>query len=89
MSVISSSFGNMEKRNLKHFFEYFNNLTPTAELTYEGENNNSLPFLDVLATHNQGNVDTGVYHRPTHAGKYINKLSNYSHHTKRWVIRIL
>ena len=42
------------------------------KLTYEKENNNSLPYLHILISRSENSFKTSVYHKPTCGGVYSN-----------------
>ena len=42
------------------------------KFTYETENNNSLPFLDILISTSENGFKTSVYHKPTFSWVYSN-----------------
>ena len=42
------------------------------KFTYETENNNSLPFLDILISRSENGFKTSVYHKPTFSWVYSN-----------------
>ena len=59
------------------FLEYMNNLHKNIKFTVEFEENNCLPFLDVLVTRTpDGNIETSVYRKKTFSGLYI-KYDSY------------
>ena len=50
-----------------------NSFHKNIKFTYELEQNNNISFLDVLITReNDGNMETGVYRKPTHTDVYLN-----------------
>ena len=50
-----------------------NSFHENIKFTYELEQDNSISFLDVLITReNDGNMETGVYRKPTHTDVYLN-----------------
>ena len=55
------------------FFEWMNQQHPQIKFTKELENNQSLPFLDVLIKRSSDNsLTTSVYRKPTFSGLYLN-----------------
>ena len=61
---------------LHKFFNDINNVIPTIKFTVEIEDNNSLPFLDVLVIQGGNGLSTTVYRKQTHSRVYFNKESN-------------
>ena len=49
-----------------------NQLHADVKFTLEHENNNKLPFLDVLVDNSDESVITSVYRKPTWSGLYLN-----------------
>ena len=56
----------------KKFFRYINSRHQNMSFTYEVENDNKLPFLDVLVTRENGMFTTNIYRKPTFSGLYSN-----------------
>ena len=54
-----------------YFFQHVNSLHPNIRFTKEEEQCNSLAFLDVLVTRNNGCLSTSVYRKPTYSGLYL------------------
>ena len=52
------------------FFELLNDLHPSLSFTVEGEQNNRLPFMDVLVERVDGTFVRTVYRKPTFTGLY-------------------
>ena len=72
------------------FHNHLNSINPHIQFTVEVESNNSLPFLDVLLTHeSDGNITTSVYRKPTHTDKYLDFSSHHPLQHKISVIRTL
>ena len=64
------SFG---KEKLLNFLDHLNSIHPRIEFTLELEQNNQLPFLDVLVIKTQdGRLEHTVYRKPTHTNRYLN-----------------
>ena len=56
----------------------------------EIEQNNSLPFLDVLVTHNDnGSLSHQVYRKKTHTDRYLNARSHHHPSQKLGVLNTL
>ena len=55
------------------FFNFINTIHLSIKFIIEYENNNSLPFLDVMVTRTSNGFSTSVYRKPT----YTNLLQNF------------
>ena len=71
-----------ELLNIKHIFQQ----NSVLNFTYELNNNNKLPFLDIEVTSTQDGFNTKVYHKPTDYGKFLNASSECPDKYKRSVI---
>ena len=60
------------KDECEKMFADFNNLHPSIKFTLESEENNKLPFLDILVERNNGEFLTSIYRKSTFTGQYIN-----------------
>ena len=66
------------KDTLVPFLNHLNSHSPHIQFTMEIEQNNSLPFLDVLVTHNDnGSLSHQVYKKKTHTDRYLNARSHH------------
>jgi uncharacterized protein (UPF0335 family) len=80
---------NGNDNDLQAFLDHMNNLAPTIKFTMEKEENNKLPFLDVMIQKHRDTIQTSVYRKPTHTGQYLNFTSNHSSNTKHGIIKTL
>nr|XP_023015434.1 uncharacterized protein LOC111504940 [Leptinotarsa decemlineata] len=62
--------------DLHAFLNHINSSHPELKFTIEFENNNSLPFLDVLITKSNNSSHT-VYRKPTRTNHYLNAKSHH------------
>lgn len=61
----------------------FNGYNPHIQFTVEIENNNPLPFLDMLLVrHEDQNISTEWYQKPIASGRFLNYLSAHPPHQK-------
>ena len=58
--------------HIKKFFKYINSRHENMLFTYEVENNDKLPFLDILVTREDKEFTTNIYRKPTFSGLYTN-----------------
>ncbi|KAJ8916401.1 hypothetical protein NQ315_014611, partial [Exocentrus adspersus] len=78
--------------NLTDFLNFLNNIEPTIKFTLELEENNKLPFLDVMISKNteiNSNFQTNVYRKKTNTNRYLNFNSNHHLSIKKGVIKSL
>ncbi|KAJ8911015.1 hypothetical protein NQ315_003577 [Exocentrus adspersus] len=76
--------------NLTDFLNFLNNIEPTIKFTLELEENNKLPFLDVMISKNteiNSNFQTNVYRKKTNTNRYLNFNSNHHLSIKKGVIK--
>ena len=62
----------MKNDNIGNVLDQLNSSHKQIQFTYEVEQNNKLPLLDVLLIKNANNVDTTVYRKPTDTNIYLN-----------------
>ncbi|XP_065204080.1 uncharacterized protein LOC135834170 [Planococcus citri] len=60
-----------EDFNINGFLETMNKQYATIKFTYEYENNQQLPFLDILITRKDNKLEYDIYRKPTHTNNYI------------------
>ena len=73
----------------KLFLKKLNSLHENIFFTREVEENNQLPFLDILTTKDKINFLTNVYRKTTFTGQYLPYLSFCSKKPKLNLIKIL
>ena len=81
------SFGS--RNNALLFFDKLNELLLSLSFTMEEENNNKLPFLDVLVERWDSSFLTSVYWKPTFTGLYLSWDSFATKSSKLNLIRCL
>jgi hypothetical protein len=63
---------------LDEFLKYLNSIHPSIQFTMEVEENNSLPFLDVLITkRSDGSLSHSTYRKKTHTDRYLHASSHH------------
>ncbi|KAK5649280.1 hypothetical protein RI129_000309 [Pyrocoelia pectoralis] len=78
------------QEKLKAFLEHLNNVHPNIKFTIEIEQNDQLPFLDVLVKKKRdGRLGHTVYRKPTHTDRYINAKSHHDPSQLKSVIKTL
>ena len=72
LCCVDDTFVSFRSRNdALLFFDKFNELHSPLTFTMEEENNNKLPFLDVLVERCDSSFLTSVYRKPTFTGLYV------------------
>ncbi|XP_045477895.1 uncharacterized protein LOC123683043 [Harmonia axyridis] len=77
------------KETITGFLEHLNNIEESIKFTMEIEENEQLPFLDVLIHKQEGIPRTTIYRKPTNTGQYLHFESNHNLNTKFGVARCL
>ena len=68
----------IQKASLTSFHEHLNSINEHMQFTAETEKDGSLPFLDVLLSHeSDGSIRSTVYRKPTHTDRYLNFSSHH------------
>ena len=87
---IDDIFCILHKSTVDSFLDHLNSLSTSIKFTLEKENNNVLPFLDVLVVHDeQGRLITKVYRKNTHTNRYLSFKSNNPVNIKKSVVTCL
>ena len=60
---------------LKKFNNHLNSQNDSIQFIIEKEDNNCLPFLDVLVTKEGSRMTTSIYRKPTHTDQYFHYQS--------------
>ena len=80
----------LPKGSVSDFHQHLNGMNKHIQFTVEEETDGSLPFLDVLLTHNKdGLIDTSVYRKKTHTSRYVDFLLHYPLVHKKSVVSAL
>ena len=72
-----------------HQEDHVNSIQPSIQSTMEKEQDNKLPFLDVLVTHTEQGFRSAVYRKPTFTGQYLNFNSHHPYTVKKEIIHCL
>ena len=67
--------------------EKFNSVDPNIQFTFECETEGRLPFLDVMITKKNSNIETSVFHKPTAVDRCLHFKSNHPHSTFRGILK--
>ena len=71
------------QRQFGNFVNKINEFGSSIGLTFKGEVQKSVNFLDITTTMENGTISTSLYVKPTDANRYLNKRSDHSPHTFR------
>ena len=67
----------LPSEEIANFTDHLNSLDNNIKFTVKIEENNCIPFLDMLISpNNVGEINFNVYRKPTHSGKYLDFKSN-------------
>jgi hypothetical protein len=78
------------KEELDKFFEHLNGISENIKFTMELEDNNSIPFLDVLMTRKQdGTLGHKVFRKKTHTDNYLHAESHHHPSQKMGVLNTM
>lgn len=61
---------------IEYIHKHFNKFNESIQFTLEKEKSNTINFLDITITHNNGRIYTKWYKKPTASGRYLNFLSS-------------
>lgn len=59
------------------FHQHINNIEPSIQFTCEIEQDNQLPFLDILLTKHNETISTSVYRKKSHTDQYLQFSSHH------------
>lgn len=77
---VDDIFSILRKRQVKAILKQLNSFHPNVQFTFEMEQNNSLPFLDVLVMKQEdNNFKFKIYRKPTHTDKYLDWIHPRAH----------
>ena len=75
---VDDTFAVIKPNLIQSFHDHLNSIVSSIMFTYELEDDNCLPFLDVLVRKDSdGNLSTSVYRKRTHTDQYLNFQSHH------------
>ena len=77
------------QEDVQILLEHVNSIWPSIQFTTEKEQDNKLPFLNVLVTHTEQGIRSSVYRKPTFTGQYLNFNSHHPYTVKKGIVRCL
>jgi hypothetical protein len=72
----------VKKDKLDESLKKLNSIHPDIQFTMEVEKENSLPFLDLILSRENGNIDMSIYRKPTDNQMFIN-ASSFHHQSHK------
>ena len=86
---VDDVFSIVKRACLKALLQHLNNQHPSIQFTLETEKEGALPFMDVTIHRQENRLQTTVYRKPTHSGRYLNYDSHHPPSAKRSVVQAL
>ena len=87
---VDDVYGIMESNYIEEFHQYLNTICDSIKFTREEEYEGALAFLDVLVTRTpEGSLQTTVFRKPTHTGRYLPFSSHHPLQQKLSIPRTL
>ena len=77
------------QEHVKKLLDHVNSIRPYIQFTMEKEQDNKLPFFDVLVTRIEQGFRSSVYLNPTFTGYYFNFNSHLLYNVKKGIVRCL
>ena len=77
------------QEDVQILLDHVNSIRPSIQFTMEKEQDNKLPFLDVLVTSTEQGFRLSVYHKPTFTGQYHTFNSYHPYTVKKGIVRCL
>ena len=77
------------QEDVQILLDHVNSIRPSIPFTMEKEQDNKLPFLDVLVTRTEQGFRSSVYRKPTFTGQYLNFNSHHPYTVKKGIVRCL
>ena len=75
------------QEDVQTLLDHVNSIRPSIQFTTEKEQDNKLPFLDVLVTRTEQGFRSSVYRKPNFTGQYFNFNSHHPYTLKKGIVR--
>ena len=75
------------QEHVQILLDHVNSNRPSIQFTMEKEQDNKLPFLDVLVTRTEQGFRSSVYRKSTYTGQYLNFNSHHPYTVKKGIVR--
>ncbi len=84
LRCVDDTFVIINRNDLEHFHKMINSINARIKFSREEEQNNQLPFLDVLVQrHRDGKINTSVYRKSSKSDIVLHYSSNHPTSHKR------
>ena len=77
------------QEDVQILLNHVNSIRPSIQFPMEKEQDNKLPFLDVLVTRTEQGFRSSVYCKPTFTRQYLNFNSHHPYTVKKGIVRCL
>ena len=77
------------QENVQILLDHVNSIQPSIQFTMEKEQDNKLPFLNVLVTRTEQGSRSSVYRKPTFTGQYLNFNFHHPYTVKKGIVHYL
>ena len=77
------------QEDIQILLDHVKSIRPFIQLTLEKEQDNKLPFLDLLVTRTEQGFRASVYRKPTFTGQYHNFNCHHPYTIKKGIVRCL
>ena len=77
------------QEDVQILLDHVNSIRPSIQFTMEKEQDNKLPFFDVLVTCTEQGFRSSVYHKPNFTRQYLNFNSHHPYMVKKGIVRCL
>ena len=74
------------QEDVQILLDHVNSIQPSIQFMMEKEQDNKIPFLDVLITHTEQGFRLSVYRKPTFTGQYLNFNSHHLYTVKKGIV---
>ena len=77
------------QEDVQILLDHVSSIRPSIKFTMEKEQDNKLPFLDVLVTRTEQRFNSSAYRKPTFTGQSLNFNSHHPYTVKKGIVRCL
>ena len=77
------------QEEVQTLLDHVNSIRPFKQIIMKKEQDNKLPFVDVLITRTEQRFRSSVYRKPLFTGQYLNFNSHHPYNVKKEIVRCL